>query len=258
MTQTPQTDPILNETEVEYFRRNGYIIRTDLLTDEEIQDFTTLFDTDREQYKFRWHPYGYHQHANYDALVTTPAFDNVVRHPKILSAIEQLMGGPVCFGEIGARYMAPYKGTLHRSWHRDRPHWNDHPLRMDYIQLMLYLTDVHADTHCFSLSPESIHEPILKDNDAQIKRGGITDIHGPAGTVCLFNVSVLHTATTRLTDKDRKTLQIYYGHRDRKYLANDSVIPPLFWRDHQDPEVRAFYGNLNEVTQIYMRAFGDK
>ena len=255
---TAETDQILNETELEYFRRNGYIIRTDLLTEEEIQTFIDLFDADRENTRFRWNPYGYHQHANYDALVTTPQFDQVVRHPKILSAINQLMGGPTCFGEIGARYMAPYEGDLHRSWHRDRPHWPEHPLHMDYIQLMLYLTDVNTDTHCFSLSPESVHEPVLDDNNAQIKRGGITDIHGPAGTVCLFNVSVLHTATTRPTQKERKTLQIYYGHRDRKYLANDSVIPPIFWRDHQDSEVRAFYGNLNKVTQVYNQAFGIK
>ena len=184
-------------------------------------------------FRFRWHPYGYHQQTNYDALVTTPEFDRVIRHPKILAAIEQLMGGPVCFGEIGARYMPPYDGKLHRSWHRDRPHWDEHPFRMDYIQLMLYLTDVGADTHCFSLSPESVYEPALEDKDAQLKRGGIADIHGPAGTVCLFNVAALHTATTRPTTCDRKTLQIYYGHRDRKYLANDSVIPPIFWRDHK-------------------------
>ena len=250
------TEPILNEVEVEYFRRNGYIIRTDLITEEECEEFITLFDRDRTEFKFRWHPYGYHQHTNYDALVTTPDFDRVIRHPKILSAIEQLMGGLTCFGEIGARYMGPYDGKLHRSWHRDRPHWPDHPFRMGYIQLMLYLTDVSADTHCFSLSPESIHEPIFKDNEEQLKRGGITDILGPAGTVCLFNVAVLHTATTRHTQADRKTLQIYYGHQDHKYLANDSVIPPMFWRDHQDPEVRAFYGNLNEVSNIYNRAFG--
>lgn len=253
---TTETEPILNDTEVEYFRRNGYIIRKDLLSQEEISEFISLFDGDREQHKYRWHPYGYHQSANYDALVTTPDFDRVIRHPKILSAIEQLMGNPVCFGEIGARHMGAYEGALHRSWHRDRPHWSDHPLRMDYIQLMLYLTDVNADTHCFSLSPESVHEPILTDNDAQIKRGGISDIHGPAGTVCLFNVSVLHTATTRPTQKERKTLQVYYGHRNRKFLANDSVIPPMFWRDHQDDDVRAFYGNLNDVTRTYMRAFG--
>ncbi len=253
---TTPIDQILNSIEIAHFREHGYIVRSDLLTTEECADFIALFDRDRDLHKFRWHPYGYHQSVNYDALVTTPKFDRVIRHPKILAAIEQLMGGPVCFGEIGARYMGPFSGDLHQSWHRDRPHWPQHSFRMDYIQLMLYLTDVSENSHCFSLSPESVEDPILEDKDAQLARSGTIDIHGSAGTVCLFNVSVLHTATTRPTETERKTLQIYYGHRDREYLANDSVIPPLFWRDHEDPEVRAFYGKLNEVSNIYNNAFG--
>jgi hypothetical protein len=127
---------------------------------------------------------------------------------------------------------------------------------MDYIQSMLYLTDVTSNTHCFSLSPESIEQPVLQEQDEQLKRGGIVDILGPAGTVCLFNVSVLHTATTRTTATERKTVQTYYGHRDRAPLANDSVIPPRLWKDDSDPETRAFFGNLNDVTKIYSDAFG--
>ena len=42
------TEPILNEVEVDYFRRHGYIVRTDLLTDEERDEFIALFDRDRE------------------------------------------------------------------------------------------------------------------------------------------------------------------------------------------------------------------
>ena len=124
------------------------------------------------------------------------------------------MGGPVCFGEIGLRYMAPYDGPLHRKWHRDRSHWSQHPLRMDYIQLMVYLTDVDESTQCISSSPESIYEPILEDQHAQLARGGVYDLHGPAGTCALFNVAALHTATTRPTRCERKTVQIYYGHRE--------------------------------------------
>ena len=127
---------------------------------------------------------------------------------------------------------------------------------MDYLQFMLYMTDVGPDTHCFSISPESTADPVLKEPEDQLARGGIVDIEGPAGAVCLFNVSVLHTATTRTTSQERKTLQIYYGHRDRAPLANDSVIPPRFWKHDPDPETRAFYGNLNEVTRIYMESFG--
>jgi hypothetical protein len=126
---------------------------------------------------------------------------------------------------------------------------------MDYIQLMLYLTDVDDSTHCFSLSPEGTQDPILADNDEQLARGGCVDIHGKAGTVCLFNVAVLHSATTRPTTADRKTLQIYYGHRDHAPLANDSVIPPLLWQ-HGDEETQAFYSNLNDVSRLYAQSFG--
>ena len=223
---------------------------------EELEPLRALFDADRAAYPYFWHPYSYHQQANYDALITTPAFDGLIQHPRIMPVIEELMGGPVCFGEIGLRYMGPYDGPLHRKWHRDRPHWPQHPLRMDYIQLMVYLTDVDESTHCISFSPESVDEPILGDEQAQLARGGIYDLHGPAGTCALFNVAALHTATTRPTTSERKTVQIYYGHRDRAPLSNDSGIPAALWRDHPDAQTRAFYGVLNRRTRLYMAAFG--
>ncbi len=227
-----------------------------ILQNEELTAWRDIFDADRKQFPYFWRAYGHHQNANYDALITTPRFDELIRHPRILPVIEDLMGGPVCFGEIGLRYMPPYDGQLHRSWHRDKPHRPDHPLRMDYIQLMVYLTDVDESTHCISFSPESIDQPVLKDQQSQLDRGGIYDLHGPAGTCALFNVAALHTATTRPTTSERKTVQIYYGHRDRAPLANDSGIPATLWRDHPDAETRAFYGVLNQRTKLYMAAFG--
>ena len=245
----------MKQEDLEFFRQNGFINLGRIFTDDEVDHFHHLFDEDRRQYPYFWHPYGHHQAANYDGLITTPAFDGLIRHPRVYGTILELMGGPVCFGEIGLRFMGPYKGEFHQGWHRDKVHWFDHPLRMDYIQLMVYFTDVDESTHCFSISPEAIDQPVLKENGAQLERG-VYDLHGPSGTCALFNVSVLHTATTRPTRAVRKTAQIYYGHRDRDPLANDSGIPATFWRDSEDPETRAFYGVLNERTRIYMAAFG--
>jgi hypothetical protein len=237
------------------FAAQGYINLGKVLSDEEVTHWVTLFDQDRQSMRYFWHPYGYHQQANYDALITSPIFDGLVRHPRILPRIESLMGDPLCFGEIGLRSMGPYDGELHQSWHRDKPHWQDHPLRMDYMQLIVYLSDVNEDTHCFSISPETCDQPVLKDAGEQLARGGVYDLHGPAGTCALFNASLLHTATTRPTEHTRKSVQIYYGHRDRPALANDSGIPATLWRDHPDPEARAFYGVLNERTRLYLAAF---
>ncbi len=238
-----------------FFEENGYLNLGTVLSDRDTGRFRDMFDEDRKKYNYFWHPYGHHQNVNYDALITNTAFDELIRHPDIYPYVETLMGGPLCFGEIGLRLMGPYGGDFHQSWHRDRAHWTGHPLRMDYIQLIVYLEDVDESTHCFSLSPESIHEEVLEDNDSQLKRGGVYDLHGPAGTCALFNVAVLHTATTRPTNATRKTVQVYYGHRNRPPLANDSGIPATLWREHKDEETRDFYGVLNERTRVYMAAF---
>lgn len=50
-------------------------------------------------------------------------------------------------------------------------------------------------------------------------------------------------------------MQVYYGHRQRPALSNDSTIPATLWRDHADAETRAFYGNLNDKTRRYLAAF---
>ncbi|MBV7335081.1 phytanoyl-CoA dioxygenase family protein [Chloroflexi bacterium TSY] len=246
----------MNQADRDFFAQYGYLNLGQVLDAADLKYFHDLFDADREKFPYFWRPYDHHQQANYDALITTPKFDELIRHPKILPTVEALMGGPVCFGEIGLRWMGPYDGEFHQGWHRDKPHWPEHPLRMDYIQLMVYFTDVDESTHCISFSPESIDQGILKDNQAQLARGGVHDLHGPAGTCALFNVSVLHTATTRPTKVIRKTAQIYYGHREHAPLANDSGIPATFWRDHPDEETRGFYGVLNERTRTYMAAFG--
>ncbi len=247
--------PILNHFDHEFFRQYGFIVLEDLISSNEVDYYLDLFRTDKERAPLRWNQRGI-QTMNCDALCTTPEFDDVIRHPKILQAVVELLGGPVCFGELCIRHMGPSNKRENQGWHRDRAHYLEHPLRMDYIQLMLYLTDVDESSHCFSLSPESVDRPILDNRDKQLKRDGCFDVHGPAGTVCLFNVSVLHRATGRKTDKERKTIQAYYGHRDRDFLANDSLMPPMFFNNHPDPEVRAFYGNINDITRLYMRAFG--
>ena len=120
---------------------------------------------------------------------------------------------------------------------------------------MVYLTDVDESTHCFSISPEAAEAPIL-DKEAQLQRGGIIDLHGPAGTVVLFNLSVLHTATIRPTQQERKTAQIYYGRQDQPHLSNFTTLPARLWRDHPDPEVRAFYSVLNPKSRAFAKAFG--
>lgn len=246
----------VTQSELRDFQSNGFLNFGKVLTDKELSKYLRMFDEDRKTYPYMWHPYGFHQHANYEALISSPQFDDLIRQPVILEKVRDLMGGPVCFGEIGLRLMNPYHGETHQEWHRDRGYWFEHPLRLDYMQLLVYLTDVDHSTHCFSISPESINSEPQKRADDQIARNGTVDVYGPAGTCVLFNVALFHTATTRETSSERKTIQVYYGHQDRAPLANDSGIPARLSQHPESEETRMFYGNLNDRSRLYMRAYG--
>ena len=78
---------------------------------------------------------------------------------------------------------------------------------------MLYLSDVDHDSPCFSISPEAETDPVLPIPEQQLARGGIVNLEGPAGTAAMFNLSVLHAATVRPCTRERKSVQVYYGHR---------------------------------------------
>jgi hypothetical protein len=236
-----------------FFKNNGYLILDNPLRAAEIARYCELYDRDRKENSFSWRKVEYQEH-NCDPLVTVPEIDALIRHPNLTQPIETLLGGPICMSEICLRHMAPYDGPLVRGWHRDGPHALDHPLRTGYLHCMIYLSDVDADSHCFSISPEALDAPIL-EKERQLERGGVVDLHGPAGTIALFNMSVLHTMTVRPTTRERKTVQTYYGLRSGPVLSHHSTIPAKLWRDHPDEEVRGFYGNLNRKTHLFAEAF---
>lgn len=241
----------LNKKDKEFFYNNGYINLGKILDDKELANIRNIFDLDREKNQKHW--YKFHtQNINCDALFTSPEFDMIIRQDKVLGRIAELMGDDICFSEICIRHMDPYKGNFQQKWHRDRPHLAEHPLRINFLQAMIYLTNVSEDTHCFSISPESVDEEILETKEQLERRGG-TDLYGEAGTAIIFNTSVLHTATTRNTTKERKSIQIYYGHRKEPYLSEDSLIPTCLSKDHPDPEVRSFYSVLNNKTGEYYK-----
>ena len=64
-----------------------------------------------------------------------------------------------------------------------------------------------------------------------------------------FNATHLHTVTVRPTKSERKSVQIYYGHRHRDYLSEQSYIPASLWRDLPDEEVRGFYGVFSTAAR---------
>ena len=72
----------MDQADRDFFAANGYLNLGQVLDNDDVQYFRAMFDGDMEKYPYFWHHYGYHQHTNYEALITSPQFDELIRHPK--------------------------------------------------------------------------------------------------------------------------------------------------------------------------------
>lgn len=237
----------------DFFRDNGYVVLGKVLDDDELARHVAAFDRNRSESQHLWSYQGHdtHQTGNMDTITSWPEVDEIVRHPRILPVVSELMGGEMSILEVSARHMDVHPGTpkIPQQWHRDTPYNMEHPLHVEYIQAMVYLTDVTEETHCFAISPQAVDDVIL-DTEEQLAKVGGKPLHGPAGTAILFNASTLHAGTVRTSASERKTVQTYYCHREKTLGNLDMVIPASLWRDHPDPQARALYGPQMEACRL--------
>ena len=247
-------DPADLEAQIQCFKATGYVILPHLLSPDEVTMLNDAIDRDRKANPFMWYTTTSRDY-NCNLLLTEPAFENTIHHPRLLPLIERLMGGVFCFEELAVRHRDGEDNPRDTDWHRDRGYWLEHPLHLDYPQVIYYLNDVDETTHCFTISPEPASGEIL-ERDAHLERGGILHFYGKAGSAILFNCATWHGVTLRQTDKVRRTIQVYYGHPNRPSLSEVTLMPPRLWREHPDPEIRRFYGKFNRFTKVMLEGLG--
>ena len=237
-----------------FFHANSYVALPDLLTGDQVAELNAAIDRDHHERPYFWDS-EVSRNGTSNLLLTEPAFESVIRHPAVLSLVESLMGGPVCFEELSVQITKPSPESRPTGWHRDCGHWMEHLLHLDYPQIIYYLSDVNETCHHFTISPEPAGGAVL-DTPAQLARGGSVPFYGKAGSGILFNAAALHGATIHRTDRERRILQVYYGHPGRPSLSQVTLMPPRLWRDHPDAEIRRFYGKLNRYTIDMRRWLG--
>jgi hypothetical protein len=139
---------------------------------------------------------------------------------------------------------------LTRVWHREDSGNVEGAEMNDFfapaVQVIFYMDDVDAESHCFSIIPESAEtkrklpktstggtgwgaRDRLRIDDAEVgyvdperptwvdafgrelpRRIGRVDIHARAGAAVVFNNSSYHCGTIRKTERQRRTLHVRY------------------------------------------------
>ena len=139
--------PATTAAMVEQFASHGFArlgTQSDsLLSADELARFTKLFDEDRAAGEF-WEDYYDYQTRNCEPLRSNLAWDELLRHPKIVAGAEAILGGPVALGEACLRFMPAQTSQSMQRWHRDTPHALHRPHRCGFVHLMLYLLRVRS------------------------------------------------------------------------------------------------------------------
>ena len=91
-----------------FFKENGYVSLGKILSDAEVAHFVHSFDRDRTEVEDHWYRIGHYQTVNCDALLTSPEFDDVIRHPIVMDCLHTLMGSAPLF----FRSLYPTHGTV--------------------------------------------------------------------------------------------------------------------------------------------------
>ena len=240
--------------QIAHFKEHSYVVLPNVLSAAQVADLNAAIDRDRDANPFLWWFQGSPNNGG-NLLLTEPVFDLAPRIPVVLELLDTLMGGPSTFEELSVQITPPSDTAYPTGWHRDTTYWNEHPLHLDYPQMICYLTDVNENTHAFTISPEAADGEIIEQN-AHVERGGTTYFHGKAGTAILFNAATVHGATRRVTDNTRRILQVYWGHPSRPNLSDVTIIPPRLWRDHADAEVRRFYSKHSRFSKVFHQGMG--
>ncbi len=237
------------DEQVGFFRENGYAVIPAALSEVEVSRLNQAIDADREQYPQLWAQRGEGGRSqSVGVLLTSKAFDCTIRNPSILPLLEALMGEDLCFEELSVMVRGPLdEEPPPVGWHRDIGHWAEHPLALRNISAVYYLTDVDENSHCFAVVPEGVETKREAPTDRDGARG--MGLYGRAGTAILFNAGSVHAGVVRRTQRERRTVHIYYGHRSQPPLSNHTVFPQRLL-EAEDEKARLFYSRPNLITQL--------
>jgi ectoine hydroxylase len=240
------------ENEVRAFQREAERLRTldelrgreDVITEPESDEIRSIFNIHR----------------------TSEVFDRVARDPRILSKVQEILGGDVYIFQSRVNYKPGFRGKEFY-WHSDFETWHveDGMPRMRAVSCSIALTpnfsyngplmlvpgSQHYFLSCVGETPEDHYKASLKKQEYGVPDpegleklvelgGGIRVPTGPAGSVTMFECNTMHGSASNISPFPRTNLFIVFngventlvepfsGQKPRpEFIANRTDEAPL-------------------------------
>ena len=270
------------DDQLNFFSENGYIVVPNALTADEVAAVNDGIDADRAAHPQHWDPGTRPGHiaVGCDApelLHRTEALDPLAHHCSVVPLVRRLLGPGAQMSGLTFLHREPCSAEppadmhvgdplcLERVWHREDSGNIEGAERNEFfvpaLQVIFYLDDVDADSHCFSIIPESAEtkrklpktrtggngwgaKDKLRIDDAETgyvdpdrprwvdaygrdlpRRMGGVDVHAKAGSAVMMNNSSYHCGTIRHTQRQRRTVHVRY-RQPEPVSSRHALKPP--------------------------------
>ncbi|MCX4246363.1 phytanoyl-CoA dioxygenase family protein [Paraliomyxa miuraensis] len=229
------------------FAARGFVVLPSLITLERVVELSRAINRDMKTNPFMWHEFE-GAVVNRNALLSVEGVAQIVLDPLVRALVGEIFEGRARFEEAVVQLYAAGRAHAETDWHRDVPHNLDNPYRAEYVQLLVYLSEVTPQTHRFSIFAESRDEPLAGEAEPTGSAEPF-DFVGAPGSAILFNASSLHGARRALDGRGRRSLHVYYGHADRPCSSESTIVPARLMRSLA-PEDAALFDKRNRLSTL--------
>jgi phytanoyl-CoA hydroxylase len=252
----------LTKAQIDAYDRDGFIIVPDVLSADEIAELRRVTDDFVEGSRaVSAHTDVYDLEPGHTAddprvrrikvpHVQAPIYDRVMRHPKILAALQQLLSPAIRFDTSKLNMKSPGYGAA-VEWHQDwafYPHTND-----DLAAVGVMMDDCEIENGPLLCIPGS-HKGPIHDHHADGYFCGAIDgkasgidfsaavpCTGKAGSISIHHARTIHGSAVNTSAKPRRLLLFQYSAADAWPLATQ----PGDWADWN---ARLLCGSFDPVT----------
>jgi len=220
---------VLSEEQVKHYVRDGYISPIEVLNQGEIQTLNLKLQAFRERINLNGKIAGRY---NQKPHLILPWADQIIRHPRILDAVEQLIGPNIfCWG---SQFFSKDAGdNAYVSWHQDGNYWGLSSI--DVVTAWVALTPSTLASGCMNVVPGTQDRHVQHIDtyaeDNLLSRGQeiavtvlpeeVVPIELQPGQMSLHHVMIFHGSEPNKSDHPRVGFAIRYVPTHVRQTAGD-------------------------------------
>ena len=217
---------MLTTEEKDFLATQGYLNLGQLLTPAEVDRINARLDELRQsegeragaelaESRYIRHPKEEGADRLADLVNKGPVFDVCYTHPRVLAAIEAVLGPDYKLSSLNYRAAKPGKGLqkLHVDYRNAVA--EDGYKVCNSIWLLDDFTERNGATRIVPGTHRSQELPDAALADPEAPHPEEILILAPAGSVVVFNSHVWHGGTTNRTDRDRRSIHSYFCTKDQ-------------------------------------------